>query len=277
VIQSFESKVAVVTGAASGIGLALCRALGREGCRVVMADIEGGALQVAAERLSTPGTEVLAVETDVSSIAALERLAARTLERFSRVDLLFNNAGVSTFNPQRDQTLADWKWVLDVNLWGVIHGLHVFLPILRSQGGPAHVVNTASIAGVLSGVACLGPYAVSKAGVVSISETLRIELAAEGSPIGVSVVCPANTDTAVLESERNRPGHRELRSEAGEGFRKAMKIAFKDPGALQPEDVAEQVLSAVRKGNFWIFTHPALRPVLEARVSEMLNAYPGVA
>jgi NAD(P)-dependent dehydrogenase (short-subunit alcohol dehydrogenase family) len=157
----------------------------------------------------------------------------------------------------------------------VIHGLDTFLPIFRRQGGAAHIVNTASIAGVLSGAACLGPYALSKVAVVSLSETLRAELAQEGSPIQVSVLCPANTNTGIMDSERNRPaGEREERSEAGEQFRLAVKGMFTDPSGLEPEGVARIALEAVQAGHFWIFTHAALRPVLEARLSEILEAHP---
>lgn len=272
--MSFDDKVAVVTGAASGIGLALGRALARRGARVVLADVEQTALERAEAEIRALGADVLAVTTDVGSRASVGALAERTLEHFSRVDLLFNNAGVSTFNPIAQQTLADWDWVLRVNLWGVIHGVDAFLPILRRQASPAHIVNTSSIAGVLSGVPCIGPYAVSKVGVVSLSETLRIELAAEGLPIQISVVCPENTNTAVMESERNRPETREQRSEAGEQFRLTVKQAFTEPGALEPDEVARLILDAVEAGHFWIFTHHTMREPLEARVTELLGAYP---
>ena len=157
----------------------------------------------------------------MSDASAVDRLAATTLERFGRVDVLCNNAGVSTFNLIRDQTLDDWRWVFDVNLWGVVHGLHSFLPIMRDQGTPAHIVNTASIAGLLSGVAFIGPYCATKVAVVSISETLAQELAIEQLPIGVSVLCPSSVDTRVMESERGRPAERgvEHRTEMAESVR----------------------------------------------------------
>jgi NAD(P)-dependent dehydrogenase (short-subunit alcohol dehydrogenase family) len=275
VTRSFENEVAVVTGAASGIGLALCRELAQRGARVVLADIVESELEAAARELSKSGTEVLPVVTDVSSRESVGELADRALERFSRVDLLFNNAGVSTCNRLRDQSLSDWEWVLKVNLWGVIHGLDVFLPIFRRQGGAAHIVNTGSIAGVLSGAACLGPYAVSKVGVVSISETLRAELAQEESPIQVSVLCPAATNTGIMDSDRLLPpDEREQRSEVGEQFRLAVKGMFTEASGLEPEEVARMTLEGVAAGRFWIFTHAALRPILEARVAEILEAHP---
>ena len=172
-MQILTDQVAVVTGGASGIGLALAHAFAAEGCRVVIADIEEGALEKAAASLPE-GT--LTVRTDVSKVGDVEALAAATLERFGRVDILCNNAGISTFNTLDNQTLEDWRWVLDVDLWGVIYGIHTFLPIMKRQGTPAHIVSTSSAAGLFSGVPYIGPYAVAKVGVVSVSETLRTEL-----------------------------------------------------------------------------------------------------
>lgn len=271
-VDGFSGKVAVVTGGASGIGLALGRRLLDEGATVVLSDVEMGVMD--AVRAELEGRNALVVPADVSDAASVDELARETIDRFGRVDLLFNNAGVSTFNPIRAQTLDDWRWVIDVNLWGVIHGVRTFLPILRDQGGPAHIVNTASIAGVLSGVPCLGPYALTKVGVVSISETLRIELESEQSPIGVSVLCPGNTATAVMEAERNRPSGREVRTEEGEGFRVAVRESMTGPTGQSADEVAAKTLDGVRAGRFWIFTHPEMKPILEARLREMLDSYP---
>jgi NAD(P)-dependent dehydrogenase (short-subunit alcohol dehydrogenase family) len=203
-------------------------------------------------------------------------LAAGTLERFGRVDVLCNNAGVSTFNLLRDQTLDDWRWVFDVNLWGVVHGLASFVPIMRSQGTPGHIVNTASVAGLLSGVAFIGPYAATKVAVVSISETLVQELAIDQTPIGVSVLCPSSVDTRVMESERGRPPElgREHRTEMAESVRLAIRDSFTGPSGLTPAEVARRVLAAIRAGRFWIITHPGERPAVEARVAGMLAEYP---
>src|SRR5688572_16205120 len=197
--------VAVVTGAGSGIGAALAAAFGAEGGRVMIADVEAGSLERVDASLQAIGIETLVVPTDVSDAGAVSRLARATLDRFGRVDVVCNNPGVSTFNLLADQTLDDWRWVIGVNLWGVIHGIQTFLPILRAQGTPAHIVNTASVPGPWIGVPFIGPSAVSKVGVVSVSETLRDELRAEGSAIGVSVLCPGSVSTNVMESERNRP------------------------------------------------------------------------
>ena len=269
-------KVAVVTGAASGIGRALAEAFAAAGSAVVVADLDGPGAEAVAAGIRDSGGEAEAMVVNVADAAAVERLAAGTLERFGRVDVLCNNAGVSTFNLLRDQTLDDWRWVFDVNLWGVVHGLASFVPIMRSQGTPGHIVNTASVAGLLSGVAFIGPYAATKVAVVSISETLVQELAIDQTPIGVSVLCPSSVDTRVMESERGRPPElgREHRTEMAESVRLAIRDSFTGPSGLTPAEVARRVLAAIRAGRFWIITHPGERPAVEARVAGMLAEYP---
>jgi NAD(P)-dependent dehydrogenase (short-subunit alcohol dehydrogenase family) len=269
-------RVAVVTGAASGIGRALAEALARAGSAVVVADLDATEAETVAAGIRAAGGDALAVGVDVSDAAAVDQLAATTLKRFGRVDVLCNNAGVSTFNMMRDQTLDDWRWVFSVDLWGVVHGLHSFLPIMREQGTAAHIVNTASIAGLLSGVAFIGPYAATKVAVVSISETLVQELAIEESSIGVSVLCPSSVDTKVMESERGRPSALgvEHRTEMAESVRLAIRDSFTGPTGLTPAQVAERVLDAIRAKRFWIITHAGERPVFEARVIDMLANFP---
>ncbi|MDQ1433946.1 MAG: hypothetical protein QOF59_762 [Actinomycetota bacterium] len=269
-------RVAVVTGAASGIGRAVAEALAGAGSAVVVADLDGAEAEVVASGIRGDGGEAEAVTVDVSSADAVEELAKRTLDRFGRVDVLCNNAGVSTFNLLRDQTLDDWRWVFGVNLWGVIHGVQTFVPIMRNQGTPAHIVNTASVAGLLSGVAFIGPYSATKVAVVSISETLAQELAIDGLPIGVSVLCPSSVDTRVMESERARPSAFgvEHRTEVAESVRLAIRDSFTGPSGLTPAQVADHVLDAIRGRRFWIITHSGERPVFEARVTEILANYP---
>jgi len=276
-MDQFEGKVAVVTGAASGIGRALAEAWLREGCRVVMADIEVPALTIAHEQLETELRErAITVRVDVSDAASVEALAAATVDAFGEVDVVCNNAGVSTFNTFEHQTLADWQWVLGVNLWGVIHGVHTFVPIMRTQGTPAHVVNTASIAGLLSGIAYIGVYAASKVAVVSISETLRQELAIEGAPIGVSVLCPSATDTDCMEGERNRPAAtgQEQRTPDAEQWRVAIKESMTGPTGKQPDEVAAMVVDAVRNDEFWVVSHGDLRAGIEHRFTDILEHVP---
>jgi NAD(P)-dependent dehydrogenase (short-subunit alcohol dehydrogenase family) len=269
-------RVAVVTGAASGIGRGLAEAFAAAGSAVVVADLDGDEAAAVAAAIRAGGGDAEAVTVDVSDAAAVEQLAATTLARFGRVDVLCNNAGVSTFNLLRDQTLADWRWVFSVNLWGVVHGVQTFVPIMRDQGTPAHIVNTASVAGLLSGVAFIGPYSATKVAVVSISETLAQELAIDGLPIGVSVLCPSSVDTKVMESERGRPAAMgvEHRTEVAESVRLAIRDSFTGPSGLTPAQVAERVLAAIRARQFWIITHPGERPVFEARVNDILAHYP---
>ena len=272
-MQTLTDQVAVVTGGASGIGLGLAHAFASEGCRVVIADIEEAALQKAAASLPE-GT--LTVRTDVSKLADVEALAQATLERFGKVDILCNNAGISTFNTLDNQTLEDWRWVLDVDLWGVIYGIHTFLPIMKRQGTPAHIVSTSSAAGLFSGVPFIGPYAVAKVGVVSVSETLRTELAMAGSPIGVSVLCPGMTNTSVMEAERNRPTElgTESRTEDAENMRLYIRSGFTGPEGKEPDEVAAMVVDAIKNDRFWVISHSDLRPTIAARFAEILDAIP---
>jgi NAD(P)-dependent dehydrogenase (short-subunit alcohol dehydrogenase family) len=270
-------KVAVVTGAASGIGRAMAETFAREGSAVVIADRDSEHAEVVAGGIRERGGDALALTVDVSDVDAVEGLAAATIDRYGRVDVLCNNAGVSTFNLMRDQTLDEWKWVFDVNFWGVVNGLRAFLPIMREQGSPAHVVNTASIGGLLTGAAVIGPYCATKAAVVSVSETLAQELAIDETPIGVSVLCPSSVDTRMLESDRTRPPVLgvEQRTELAETWHGAIKEGLTGPTGLAPAQVAERVLQAIRNDEFWIITHDDLLPTVRDRVEGMLAAFPG--
>jgi NAD(P)-dependent dehydrogenase (short-subunit alcohol dehydrogenase family) len=272
-------RVAVVTGAASGIGRALAEAFAAAGSAVVVADLNDEEAEVVSQGIQNRGGVAVAVKVDVSDAAAVDRLAATTLERFERVDVLCNNAGVSTFNLIRDQTLDDWRWVVGTNLWGVVHGVHTFVPIMRDQGTPAHIVNTASIGGLLSGVAFIGPYCATKVAVVSISETLAQELAIDQTPIGVSVLCPSSVDTKVMESERGRPAALgvEHRTEMAESVRLMIREGFTGPTGLKPAQVASRVLDAIYNREFWIITHPGEAPTVEARFAGILAGFPGEA
>ncbi len=268
-----SGSVAVITGGASGIGAALGHAFAAAGCSVVLADVDAVALDAVA---ATVKGEVLTVVTDVSVAADLEHLAEATFDRFGAVHVLCNNAGVSTFNPIVAQTLDDWRWVLGVNLWGVIHGVQAFLPRMAAQGEPAHIVNTSSLAGLVSGLPSLGAYNVSKVGIVALSETLRMELAMAGSPVGVSVLCPGSTPTRILESERNRPAElgRERRVPDGELMREAVRSGFDGPGARTVAEVAGNVLDGVRSGRFWIITSGEMRDLVSSRFHEIDGSTP---
>ncbi len=266
-MQELHEKVAVVTGAASGIGLAMAERFVGEGMRVVLADVEPDALATAARGLGARG-EVLAVRTDVSRGADLEHLAQETLARFGKVHVLCNNAGVSVGGPMWEHTVADWEWVLGVNLWGVIHGVRTFVPLMIRQGEPAHVVNTASLAG-LSSNPFLGVYNVTKHGVVTLSETLAQELAMTGAPVHVSVLCPGFVQTRIADSNRNRPatladGADRLRPDA---FDQQIRTAL--AAGLPPATVAALVVQAIREERFYVFPHPE---VTRTRVRERMEA-----
>ncbi len=189
-MKEFKGKVAVVTGAASGIGRAMAERFAAEGMKVVLADIEQEALAQAEAKMKAAGATVLAVRTDVSSASGVQALAGRTIDAFGAVHILCNNAGVPpVVGPSWELTEADWQWVLGVNLWGVLHGIRVFVPIMLGQDSEGHVVNTASMAGLLS-LPWAATYDVAKHGVVTLSESLHGELAAVGSKLKVSVLCP---------------------------------------------------------------------------------------
>ena len=203
-MKEFKDKVAVITGAASGIGRALADRCAREGIRVVLADVEAPALAQAEAELREAGADVLAVLTDVSKTGDVEALARKTLDAYGAVHLLCNNAGVGTGSTAWESTLYDWEWVLGVNMWGVLHGIRTFLPIMLDQGAEGHIVNTSSIAGLIS-YAADAPYHLTKHAIVALSEKLYYDLAYRGARIGVSVLCPGMVDTRIMDGERNRP------------------------------------------------------------------------
>ncbi len=263
-MQHFQGRVAVVTGAASGIGFATAERLAREGMRVVLADIERAPLADAVAKLDAAGHDVRGVPTDVSRRDDLQALADRTLDAFGQVNVVHNNAGVVRAGRMEELTLADWEWVLGVDLWSVIYGVKTFLPLIR-EAGEGHIVNTASSAGLQASPE-IGPYNVAKFGVVALTETLQLELGAEGSPIGASVLCPGAIATRIGESERNRPDAA-AETETNQRFH---EMAAKVVGSgHSPESVAELVLSAIREQEFWILTHPDWIDVLRRRVEGM--------
>jgi len=264
-MQSFVDKVAVVTGAGSGIGRGLAVRFAHEGCRVVLADVEAEPLAGTAALVRDAGAEALEVVTDVTDLAAVTRLAEATIERFGAVHILCNNAGVGGGGRIAESQLVDWQWVLGVNLWGVVHGTHVFLPLLEASGEEGHIVNTASIAGLMAGPG-IGPYNASKFAVVGLSETLFHELADAGSKIGVSVLCPGYVRTNIATSQRNRPEHLRREHKASTGARRTNDgIASGVSGGLEPDQVAELVVHGIRSDHFWIVTDRDLLRQVAAR------------
>lgn len=274
-MKEFQGKVAVVTGAASGIGRALAERCVKEGMKVVLADIEEKALAQAGQELDTTGTNVLAVRTDVSKAEDVAELAQKTLDRYGAVHLLFNNAGVGFGATIWENTLADWKWTLGVNLWGVIHGVHTFVPLMLTQNSEGHIVNTASMAGLLSGPG-LGVYKVAKHGVVTLSETLYHELTLASAKINISVLCPGWVNTRLLDSARNRPV--ELQNAPGaeganpEAERRIQQFARQAlASGMPPRQVADIVFQAIRDETFYILTHPEMKEAVRARMEDILE------
>jgi NAD(P)-dependent dehydrogenase (short-subunit alcohol dehydrogenase family) len=269
-MDQVRGKVAVVTGGASGIGRALATRFIAEGMNVVIADVEQGPLEAAAAELGAHG-----VRTDVADAASVAALAHATLERFGAVHVLCNNAGVGGGGQIKDLTLKDWQWVIDVNLWGVIHGVHTFLPHLLQNPDGGHIVNTASMAGLVAAPG-IGPYNAAKYGVVAISETLADELAAEGSEVGVSVLCPGLVRTNIFTSQRNRPAalRNEQRKTAARSANEEIAQALRERG-IDPAIVAGRVFDAIRTNTFWIITHPEFLPAVAERTEQIQAAAGG--
>lgn len=268
-MEDLQGKVAVVTGAASGIGLALSHAFAAQGAKVVMADIETDALERAAAELGD--AEVRTVVCDVSDRAQVDALRDATLDAFGAVHVVCNNAGVAGGGPIWAQSEADWNWVLGVNLWGVIHGVSAFTPLLIEQG-EGHIVNTASIAGMIS-MPWGGTYNVSKHAVVTLSETLYADLQLVGaSNVGVSVLCPGWVQTRIHESARNRPSHMGGGGEPSEEQRAmAAHVGNLIAEGLNPREVADLVVGAVQEQRFYIFTHPHWMPLVSDRFDRILT------
>ncbi len=272
-MESVEGKVAVVTGAASGIGLGLAQRFAQAGMSVVLADIEEEALATAVGDLADSGAEAIGVRTDVSHAAEVDALRDAAVERFGTVHVVCNNAGVAGGGLLWETSLEDWQWVLGVNLWGVVHGLRSFVPLLREQR-EGHVVNTASMAGLTS-PPFMGVYNASKHAVVTLSETLYAELAMEQSPVGVSVLCPGWVNTRIHESERNRPEDLPGRMppEGATDDTPAMREVLVSllASGLEPADVADLVLDAVLHERFYVLTHPEWKPMIARRVDQIVN------
>jgi NAD(P)-dependent dehydrogenase (short-subunit alcohol dehydrogenase family) len=266
-------RVAVVTGAASGIGFGLSERFAAEGMQVVMADVEAPALAEAAARLRQQGAEIHAVVTDVSKADQVERLRDQAVEAFGAVHLLCNNAGVGgSTGPLWDISPAEWEWVLGVNLWGVINGVRAFMPVLLDQD-VAHVVNTSSIFGVFAGA--LGPYSVSKHAVVAYSESLYFQLRDAGARVGVSVLCPGGVRTRFADSARNRP--EEVGPPPSPGPRErasAERLSQLAPAGREPSEVAGIVVDAVRSSRFYILTSTNRNEAVRRRGEEVVAGGP---
>jgi NAD(P)-dependent dehydrogenase (short-subunit alcohol dehydrogenase family) len=267
-MRELRGRVAVVTGAGSGIGRGMTRAFANEGMHLVLADVEAGPLDAVAEEVRSAGAKAIAVVTDVSDPAAVEALAAQSFDAFGAVHVLCNNAGVLNDNvPTWESSVDEWNWVLGVNLMGVAHGIHSFVPKMIEGGEPGHIVNTASMAGLMSGSAN-AIYFASKHAVVAISECVQNELNAAKAPIGVSVLCPGPVQTEIVESDRNRPDAPVPSDKAREGrvrFRR-----FLDSG-VAPDDVGRLVADGIVEDRFYLLTHPHWDVLIRARFEAILE------
>jgi len=270
-MKDFAGRVAVITGAASGFGREFARIGARLGMKLALADIRPDALAATVDELRAEGAQAFGEAVDVSCTADVERLAQRTLDAYGAVHLLFNNAGVAAGGLIWEQTLKDWEWVLGVNLWGVIHGVRTFVPIMLEQGDECHVVNTASVAGLLS-PQLMGVYNVSKHGVVTLTETLYQDLRVSGARIGVSLLCPAFVPTGIAQSHRHRPAS--LRDEAtpSASMIAAQKATEKavSSGRISAAQVGQITFDAIRENRFYVITHPKILASIELRLHDVI-------
>lgn len=252
-LEDFEGKVAVVTGAASGIGKALVTRFVEEGMKVVLADVERDSLREVTRELESAGAEVLAVRTDVTLADDLSALAEATIERFGKVHVLCNNAGVFAGGLSWEAPQTDWDWVLGVNLYGILNGLRAFVPILLEQDEPGHIVNTVSMAGLIN-TPFSGPYNVSKHAAMSLTETLHHELRLRVSPVGVSALCPELVRTGIARSERNRPEHLKRPDGAGSPEQSLVEEAIRGSveTGVDPAEMAARVVEGIRSDRFYL-------------------------
>ena len=271
-MQDLKGKVAVITGGADGIGKALAVAAATEGMKLVLADIDADKLSATVEELAGTGAEVIGLRTDVSSESSVQALADAAFERFGNVHLLINNAGVALAKSAWETTQKDWEWVMGVNLYGVTNGLRAFIPRMLEKGEEGHIVNTASIAGLLSEPA-LAAYNVSKFGVVTLSEGLHHDLTLRKAKINVSVLCPGWVKTRIAEAERHREADQRT------DFTKIDKVSVMTgmsimkavQNGIEPQQVASDVINAVKNNKFYILTHPHTKAGIQIRMEDILQ------
>lgn len=273
-MKEFKDKVAVITGAANGIGFGIAERCAQLGMKVVLAGINAENLASAEERLKSTGADLLSVRTDVSKREDVEALAQKTLDAFGAVHLLVNNAGVGAGANVWESTWEDWEWVIDVNLWGVIYGVKVFTPIMIAQDIEAHIVNVASVTGLLPNYPS-APYQVTKHAVVGLTESLYHSLAKRDSKVKVSLLCPGWVKTSILKSERNRPadlqnkpGSLVNKREAVESFRK-MQEALE--AGISIQECTDITFKAIQDEQFYVLTHPEYNLYIQARMEHILQ------
>lgn len=272
-MDDLRGKVAVVTGAGSGIGRGLAMALAADGMRLALADIDGEGLRATGTALRDSGAEAIEVVTDVRDAAAVEALAAATVQAFGSVYVVCNNAGVWTLGNQWETDLADWQWVVDVNLWGTVHGIRAFVPRLLENPDGGHMVNVASIGGLLSGP-LTGPYSATKHAVVGLSKSLRAELARTGAQVGVSVVCPDKVQSGILDHVNRRPELTGLPPLTDESRAVAAAMREAETGAITADQAGRIIRDGIKRADFWILPGTqAHRPLVERELNELLDAF----
>lgn len=270
-MKQFKDRVAVVTGGASGLGRAMALRFAREGMKIVLADIEQDTLDATVKAFRDEGHEASGVRCDVSRGEDVEQLALQTLKTYGAAHIVCNNAGVAPGGRVWEHTTKEWEWALGVNVWGVIHGVRVFTPIMLKQGVEGHIVNTASVAGLLS-LPGMGMYCVSKHAVVTLSESLHHDLVEQGDKVRCSVLCPAYVPTRISDSERNRPVHlRDEREKSEEDLKRdEMLRQAVQSGRISAEQVADKVFEAIRDERFYILPHQKIKSAIETRLQDIL-------
>jgi NAD(P)-dependent dehydrogenase (short-subunit alcohol dehydrogenase family) len=271
-VNDLVGKVAVVTGAASGIGRAIAERLGKEDMKTVLADIDARALALAERDLAASGIDVAGSETDVSQHEDVDALVRFVLQRFSAVHVLCNNAGVAIGGRLWEHPLEDWEWLMGVNTWGVVHGIRSFVPVMLAQGDDCHIVNTASAAG-LEATPYLGIYSATKYAVVAMSEALQQELVQSGARVGVSVLCPGVVNTRIADSERNRPDRLGNAVHSSSPDLQPSRQAFQAALAcgMAPEQVADAVVDAIKTSRFYVLTHNETEARVRARFDRIMR------
>lgn len=281
-MKEFKDKVAVITGAASGIGYALAERCAQEGMKVVLADINERYLRRAQKKMEKLGANFITIVIDVSKASDMEALAKKTLETYGAVHMLFNNAGIGNTKYTWNYTLKDWEWQLGVCLWGVIHGVRIFTPIMLKQDIECHIINTASMEGLMSGSGPGGAvYGVSKHGIISLSESLRNDLDLKGSKLKVSVICPGVVQTRIFRGDVNRP--EELKNDPDkivedtrvEKLLESFQGVTGETSVLKPEEVADITFQGIKEEKLYIITHKdsLMKRMVKERFDEILNAF----
>ena len=272
-MKDLKGKVAAVTGAASGLGRAMALAFAEEGMDLALADVDQTNLSGVEDEVRAKGVRAITLRVDVSQAEQLEAFRDHVVARLGGVHLVCNNAGVSPLGAVWENTVADWQWILGVNLWGVINGVRAFTPHLIAQN-QGHIVNTASVAGLISPPGS-GAYNVTKHAVVALSESLHHDLRERNSAVGVSVLCPAYVPTRITESERNRPQTLPAGKKSKETLaREAMLRKAVSSGKVSADQVAQAVVTAVKKDRFYVLTHPRIKGAIQARMEDILEGRP---